>query len=104
MVFFSGMKIDMAGGMYWFCEEKEKYVFLPNEASSPGRGESGNHVALFLANAPVAIQPFLPEMLDLLEKAAQDLHLEGEMKDRLIEMLQYINDVCTTKVGSTGLL
>lgn len=57
-----------------------------------------------MANAPWTIQPPLPEVSDLLEKAAQDLHLEGEMKERLIEMLQHNKDVCTTKVGRTGLL
>lgn len=32
------------------------------------------------------------------------IHLEGEMRERLTEMLKYNNDVCTTKVGRTGLL
>lgn len=36
--------------------------------------------------------------------AAQRSHLEGEMKERLREMLQYNNDVCTNKVGSTDLI
>ena len=36
--------------------------------------------------------------------AAQRSHLEGEMKERLREMLQYNNEICITKVRRTSLL
>lgn len=107
-VFFTGMQIDVSGGVYWFREnEKTRFAFCA-ESSLMGEGETSNYVAFFSVVAPsaTALFPTLTtlEDSDLFQKAIQESHLEEHRKPQLKTLLLKNADVCTTKMGRTDIL
>ncbi len=55
-----------------WCRERLLVSWGDGEVLFPDPSMQHNHVVLFLANVPWIIQPPLPQVSDLLEKAAQD--------------------------------
>ena len=107
-LFFTGMQLDVAGGMYWFRDNVEKKFYFCAESSLSGEGENGNSIAFFSVVAPSATALFPTqaplEDSDLMLRAVQESHLEEHIKPQLHNLLCNNVDVCTTKVGRTEIL
>ena len=87
-VLFTGMQLDVAGGMYWFWGNVEKKFYFCAESSLSGEGETGNSIAFFSVEAPSATALFPTqtplEDSDLMLRAVQESHLEEHVKPQLL--------------------
>ena len=96
-VFFTGMQIDVAEGVYWFRENEKQQFSFCTESSLMGEGKTSNYVALFSVVAPsaTALFPTLTTMedSDLFQKAIQESHLEEHRKSQLKALLLNNADV-----------
>ncbi|XP_045569661.1 uncharacterized protein [Salmo salar] len=100
-MYFSGVQIDIAHNCYWFPYNPSKKHFFQSEATK--LHDWGPNVAVFSAIAPVPLTLDNPSD-DLLLQAVRRAQLEQPEELRLLEQLQNNADVCTSKLGRTGLL
>ena len=101
-----GLQIDMGSRQYWFNANKARKYSFEKDMGNPARWGWKGQLGFFSAVNPRSTKPSPEATLDaeLLRKVIEGAQMDAAGKSRLFNQLQENADVCTSRLGCTGVL